>query len=530
MDGRAGVWLTCLVGLALGACGGGPGRSVPEGSGPFAAQLPSPSALRGASYTQRDLFCWGNEYGDALWYDNVQRGNMEGVFSPNWVKPGGQFGDLAYATYQFLLAGFDLDPSVRFTWTETGSFSNGWVALADFPRDTWNWYNLPANGVLAFEPAKHISAHDLMYVVVLFTGTAPWRLQQLRVGVDGAPGDWFMAGHDPQHTRRSPFVGAQTAALNWDFAANDYVSSSPAIGADGTVYVGSGKDYELWAVKPNGHLKWAYAMGGIVSSSPAIGVDGTIYVGGGDSKLYAIKPDGTLKWSYATGGYVESDPAIDGADGTIYVGSSDEKLYAINPWGGLKWAYTTEGRVLSSPAIGTDGTVFVGSDDSKLYAINPDGSFKWSYTTGDWVRSSPAIGTDGMVYVGSDDDKLYAINPDGSLQWAYTTGDYVRSSPAIGSDGTVYVGSDDNKLYAINPDGSFKWSYTTGAGCWVQSSPAIGADGTIYVGSDDYKLYAINPDGSFKWSYTTSDPLRSSPAIGADGTVYVGMLYSFADW
>ena len=77
----------------------------------------------------------------------------------------------------------------------------------------------------------------------------------------------------------------------------------------------------------NGTLKWKYPTGDCVDSSPAIGSDGTIYVG--SNGLYALNPDGTLKWKYPTRGYViNSSPAI-GSDGTIYVGSNDDCLYAI---------------------------------------------------------------------------------------------------------------------------------------------------------------------------------------------------------
>jgi hypothetical protein len=82
-----------------------------------------------------------------------------------------------------------------------------------------------------------------------------------------------------------------------------------------------------------GTLKWSHATtGNTIQASPAIGADGTIYVGSyGDklyTKFYAINPNGTLKWSYATGSSIFSSPAI-GTDGTIYVGSLDGSLYAI---------------------------------------------------------------------------------------------------------------------------------------------------------------------------------------------------------
>jgi len=160
--------------------------------------------------------------------------------------------------------------------------------------------------------------------------------------------------------------------------------------------------------------KWEFLTAGYVESSPAIGSDGTIYVGSWDNKLYAINSDGTKKWEFLTAGYVNPSPAI-GSDGTIYIGSNDDKLYAINSDGTKKWEFLIGRDVNSSPAIGSDGTIYIGSYDNKLYAINSDGTKKWEFSTGGNVNSSPAIGSDGTIYVGSDDKKLYAIYGSGSL-------------------------------------------------------------------------------------------------------------------
>ena len=81
--------------------------------------------------------------------------------------------------------------------------------------------------------------------------------------------------------------------------------------------------------KKPGTVLWEFKSGGSVSSSPAIGSDGTVYVGSGDKKLYAINGKSGVKlWEFKTGSYVTSSPAI-GPDGTVYVGSTDKKLYAI---------------------------------------------------------------------------------------------------------------------------------------------------------------------------------------------------------
>ena len=120
----------------------------------------------------------------------------------------------------------------------------------------------------------------------------------------------------------------------------------------------------------NASQLWSFATGDTVRSSPAVGADGTVYVGSDDNKLYAVTPEGQLKWSFATGMAVDSSPAV-GADGTVYVGSDSHKLYAVTPEGQLKWSFATGDRVYSKPAVGADGTVYVGSDDHKLYAVMP---------------------------------------------------------------------------------------------------------------------------------------------------------------
>jgi len=330
--------------------------------------------------------------------------------------------------------------------------------------------------------------------------------------------DWPMYGHDPQHTGRSPFTGPNIPAQKWELYLGLSVSSPPAIGSDGTIYLNT-YNY-LYAFNPNGSEKWEYITGTHGSSSPAIGSDGTVYVGAGDG-LYAINPDGSSKWKFQTNGSVNSTTIA--FDGTIYIGSNDKKLYAINPDGSKKWEFVTGGIVYSSPAIGADGTIYVGSyDNYKLYAINPDGSKKWEFITGGLVPASPSIGDDGTIYIGSLDNKLYAMNPDGTKKWEFVTNGQIHASAAIGNDGTIYIGSGDDNLYAINPDGTKIWNFPTAS---PVSSATIGNDGTIYVTSG--RLYAIHPDGSKKWEFIPSSSLNFPPVIDSNGTMYV--CSSFGD-
>ena len=207
------------------------------------------------------------------------------------------------------------------------------------------------------------------------------------------------------------------------WVSNDFseiFNSSPAIGADGTIYFGS--TVPSYAVNPDGTLKWETTSGGNGYSSPAIGADGTVYFGTDDGLIaintYVIGTCGTppytyacplLKWAFKTAGAVPSSPAI-GANGIIYVGDSSGNLYSLTDGGqGIvtqNWAFTIGGPILSSPAFGTAaGTIYVGSDDGNLYAIVDDGSDaveKWTFATGSPVFTTPAIGPDGTIYFGSE--------------------------------------------------------------------------------------------------------------------------------
>lgn len=88
------------------------------------------------------------------------------------------------------------------------------------------------------------------------------------------------------------------------------------------------RDNYLYAINPNGTLKWRFLTGWYVQSSPAVGSDGTIYVGSDDGYLYAINPDGSLKWMFRTDSSITSSATV-GPDGIIYIGSVDGYLYAV---------------------------------------------------------------------------------------------------------------------------------------------------------------------------------------------------------
>ena len=83
-----------------------------------------------------------------------------------------------------------------------------------------------------------------------------------------------------------------------------------------------------------GRRLWMEQTGGPVISSPGIGADGTIYVGSYDKNIYALDgKTGDELWKFQTEASIYSSPVI-GADGTVYLGS--DKIYALNGKTGKK--------------------------------------------------------------------------------------------------------------------------------------------------------------------------------------------------
>jgi len=292
--------------------------------------------------------------------------------------------------------------------------------------------------------------------------------------------------------------------------------------------------------------------------SPAIDADGTIYVGGARG-LYALNPDGTQKWFHENTEFGVNFQAP--YQPVLYVFIADDG----HIWFDFKSRYEThtaglsrvdangEGKVFNSAVsrvlqtgLLKDGSIFVIWDQTPPAFLLPEGYPPETVGKAidpvlrqEWWDAEfsvpqdchpPAFGSDGLRYVGCK-DRFMVMKPGGDLTlWSFPTPGYWAGQPAIASDGTIFCGSEDGNLYALNPDGELKWKFSTGDR--VHSTPAIAKNGTIFFGSDDHYLYAVGPDGQAKWRYKTGGPVYS-PTIGPDGTVYAlsadGKLYAIQD-
>ncbi len=366
---------------------------------------------------------------------------------------------------------------------------------------------------------------------------------------------------NPQHTGYSTAVGPNLAALKWKLNLGGAILSSPVLGPDGTIYLGSvlndTKHPELFvtAVNPNGTIKWRFKTGYYdtqVPSSPALGPDGKIYVGAQDGYFYALNPDGTLAWRFQGNGPIQQHPVV-AQDGTVYVGI-DGRLHAFTSTGVLKWTTNLGDTALpGGPALSADeNTIFASGYTSAgpvstAYAFNRDGSLKWrddSFYGYYPALCPPTVMPDGRVLFLSGG--LFAMDPaNGAFYWYYyPSGSYYNSYGSVCADpaGNV-VYAFDRFVGKLRTDGTLAWQNEFMGGWYgnegesTVGSPLVDRNGNVYLGLGKGKrsardwgkvVRAYSATGQKKWDFALGEgTYTNSPALAADGTLYIGSMDGF---
>jgi outer membrane protein assembly factor BamB/subtilisin family serine protease len=183
-----------------------------------------------------------------------------------------------------------------------------------------------------------------------------------------------------------------SGTLRWTFAGPTLgATGSPALSSDGqTVYYGAGDGY-LYAVRvTDGGQRWRTLLSGrVISSSPALDASGTVYIGTDDGKVHAVAADGALRQTWHTARAIYASPVIFG--NTLYVGSRDMKLYAFDlgrpaaegPWPMYRQNHRHIGRLPREPlTVAAAGTPVVHAEQplrlSAFTSRNDGLSYQWS--------------------------------------------------------------------------------------------------------------------------------------------------------
>lgn len=361
------------------------------------------------------------------------------------------------------------------------------------------------------------------------------------------PSPWPKFRGNLQQNGRSeirPYVGS---AKLWSYQTAKGIFSSPIIGPNGNIYIGSA-DKNFYAFSQEGKVLWSTPTGEIIDSAALIAKNGKLFFGSGDGILRCLDAEtGEGCWSFsaeppsATGGLInwfEGNVAI-GVDGTLYAPNDNFSLYAVAPETGKQvWKFPLNDQSWSSPAVDPKtGDLFFGSNYiaplkilqpfyKNIFSLDAKGKIRWRQSVQASVAASPLLSREDLVVVGGFDGVLYAYDKNtGKERWSFKTQDHIYASPAESADGTIIQASTDGNVYAIDGrDGRLKWSFASGEP--IRSSPAIDGEGRIYFGSGDGSLYVLNPEGSLRYRLQLiqedRNDLNASPALGEESVLIAG--------
>ena len=254
------------------------------------------------------------------------------------------------------------------------------------------------------------------------------------------------------------------------------------------------------ATTPSNRPGWPFSIGSSIElSSPAIGANNTVYIGANDGKLYAFQPDGSLKWSFPTGGQIQSAPIV-GINGVVYVGSLDGKLYAVRDKGtsgALAWSqpFDAGGSIFGSPTMDRNGFIYVGTTATvgttggqSVYCVDSlNGVKKWGHGLTSECPVSPALNAaEDSVFVAASDGTVFSLNASSGVErWnaplsaTYGGTSFYSSSPVVGTSGgveTLYVTSQQGLVFGLNPaSGILTWLQPFDLQAQVFGTPALSA-------------------------------------------------------
>jgi outer membrane protein assembly factor BamB len=278
------------------------------------------------------------------------------------------------------------------------------------------------------------------------------------------------------------------------------ITSSPLYTEDQTLFIGAGNG-TLAQYMTDGTLVRVSTVGGFISASPNIGSDGTVYVTSQAGVFIGICANGAARFSLAVTSSQSSVAVIDQDDDrTIIAGGDSGQVRAVDIQGRELWSFFASAPVLAAPVVDQAGDqVFVADSAGRVFAVDvEDGQSRdFLFQAGSTISASPALGRDGegsVLYVAAEDGALYALDRDtGDVVWRFDAEGTIRSSPLVatgGDDDIVVFGTDDGLVYAVEDVDDSGGSRTPQV-LWIfdsglpigQASPAIAEDGTIYIGA-----------------------------------------------
>jgi RHS repeat-associated protein len=327
-----------------------------------------------------------------------------------------------------------------------------------------------------------------------------------------------------------------------------------AVGPDGSVYIADTGNKRVRRVGPDGSITTVAGNGtpyyedgdglpatsvGITPSAVAIGPDGSLYIGDGRNwLLLRVGLDGII--NQVGGGccnIVDDGPALHGGfdpidivvgpDGSLYIADTPHnRIRRIAPDGiittvaGSGPTYNSAGGYTGDGGPATQAQL----NQPNGVALGPDGSLYIADTGNSRIRR---VGPDGIIttVAGRSSTGYYDVfgGDGGPATQARLNGPF---GVALGPDGSLYIADTGNsRIRRVGPDGII--TTVTGNDCPYGARVCLGGDGGPPTQA---KLFgpegiALGPDGSLYIADTYNDRIRriasSLPGFGNDDILVV---------
>jgi hypothetical protein len=296
-------------------------------------------------------------------------------------------------------------------------------------------------------------------------------------------------------------------------------------------------------------IAWRRSLGAQVRTTPAIGADGTIYVGtitgaGKSGSVVAVSAAGQQRWSKLVG---RIDAAIAIGGGRLFVGaetSSTSSLIALDAAGAqvAQCSLDKDADLQAAPALIPDGVVFFASEKRELIAFRPGLS---SACEGAQVGGDDIAFPDGLVTSGASaffvDDRPSVHRYDLGSSWQPYNQQQWPGTPFSGyrNHGLAFTG--DGKLvgagammaggtvFQASSSGPFKFDFgffppRVAASA---SGPVVTADGVVLVGVPT-GIVAVSATAT---NGAAGDAVSTTPVLGEGGRLFaLGDTGSVSEW
>lgn len=291
-----------------------------------------------------------------------------------------------------------------------------------YPAKANNKITFYANPVLTSDGQLLVPSYDhKLYSLNSATGSENWIFTGSKNRLIGSPLVMDQMIYQPS-TDENLYAIDLTGKQVWVQQTGGPLWGQPAAGSDcGCIYVPS-MDHQVYSFDATtGELRWKTSdLGAAVVGTPAVGSNGTVYIGTFGKEVMALNDtDGSIKWRFTTQDWVWSGPALE--NDVLYFGDLSGYLYALNAEDGTTiWRIQPQNSIVDTPVVLGDKLYFTTEADT-VFGVDTTGNILFSKPIGGLIYSAPVIVNDTILVAPTNFDALLvALNLDGNQKWTFT--------------------------------------------------------------------------------------------------------------